>query len=46
MTPREHHCTANHCAHPFRGCWFKSSWRHIRYFDRSDFRAVFCFTGR
>lgn len=41
MTPREHHCTANHCAHLFRGCWFKSSWRHIRYFDRSDFRAVF-----
>lgn len=41
MTPREHHCTANHCAHPFRGCWFKSSWRHIRYSDRSDFRAVF-----
>ena len=41
VTPREHHCTANHCAVMFRVCWFKSSWRHIRYFDRSDFRAVF-----
>lgn len=45
VTPREHHCTANHCAHPFRGCWFKSSWRHIRYFNRSIFRAAFVLQG-